>query len=103
MNVYSSESELSDTDLSDQYSSPSSSELSADEEESAVSCDSMAVQVTATEPGPAAGERQDKKKERVPGVVYLSRVPPYMKAHKLKHLLCPYGKVGRIYLQPEGI
>lgn len=39
---------------------------------------------------------------RVPGIVYLSRVPPFMKPHKVKNLLSRYGSVGRIYLKPEG-
>ena len=40
--------------------------------------------------------------EIVPGIVYLSRVPPFMKPHKVKHLLSHYGSVGRVYLKPEG-
>ena len=35
------------------------------------------------------------------GVVYMSRVPPYMKAQKIRHLLSDYGEIGRIYLTPE--
>ncbi|EEB09325.1 U3 snoRNP-associated protein Esf2 [Schizosaccharomyces japonicus yFS275] len=35
------------------------------------------------------------------GVVYLSRIPPYMSPQKLRHLLSAYGKIGRIYLAPE--
>ncbi|KAH8895641.1 hypothetical protein GQ53DRAFT_743669 [Thozetella sp. PMI_491] len=35
------------------------------------------------------------------GVVYLSRIPPFMKPHKLRHLLEPYGKINRIFLSPE--
>lgn len=35
------------------------------------------------------------------GVIYLSRVPPFMKVHTLKHLLSPYGDIGRIFLTPE--
>ncbi len=38
------------------------------------------------------------KKSRV---VYLSRIPPFMKPHKLRSLLEPYGKVNRIFLSPE--
>lgn len=38
----------------------------------------------------------------LPGIVYLSRVPPFMKPHKVKNLLSRYGSVGRIYLKPEG-
>ncbi|KAJ3290893.1 RNA-binding ATPase activator esf2 [Borealophlyctis nickersoniae] len=35
------------------------------------------------------------------GVVYFSRIPPFMKPEKLRQLLTPYGKIGRIYLVPE--
>ena len=40
--------------------------------------------------------KQDKT-----GVVYLSRIPPYMKPDKVRHLLSKHGKIGRIYLTPE--
>lgn len=35
------------------------------------------------------------------GVVYLSRVPPFMKPMKLRSLLEPYGVINRIFLAPE--
>ena len=35
------------------------------------------------------------------GVVYLSRVPPFMKPTKLRSLLEPYGTINRIFLTPE--
>jgi ESF2/ABP1 family protein len=35
------------------------------------------------------------------GVVYLSRVPPFMKPTKLRSLLEPYGEINRIFLTPE--
>ncbi|TDZ54941.1 Pre-rRNA-processing protein ESF2 [Colletotrichum trifolii] len=35
------------------------------------------------------------------GVVYLSRIPPFMKPQKLRSLLEPYGRVNRIFLAPE--
>ena len=35
------------------------------------------------------------------GVIYLSRVPPFMKPTVLRSLLTPYGTVGRIFLTPE--
>ena len=44
-----------------------------------------------------------KKKELTPGVVYLSRIPPFMRPRKIRHLLSKYGTIGRIYLQPEGM
>ena len=36
------------------------------------------------------------------GIVYLSRVPPFMKPVKLRHLLSQHGEVLRIYLEAEG-
>ncbi len=41
--------------------------------------------------------RYDKR-----GVVYLSRVPPFMKPAKLRHLLELHGEVLRLYLAAEG-
>lgn len=35
------------------------------------------------------------------GVIYLSRVPPFMKPQKLRSLLEPYGQINRIFLAPE--
>jgi len=35
------------------------------------------------------------------GVVYLSRIPPFVKPLKLRQLLSPYGEVCRIYLTPD--
>jgi ESF2/ABP1 family protein len=37
------------------------------------------------------------------GVIYISRVPPFMKPHTLKNLLLPYATsgIGRIFLTPE--
>ncbi|KAL8408355.1 hypothetical protein RB594_006964 [Gaeumannomyces avenae] len=35
------------------------------------------------------------------GVVYLPRIPPFMKPAKLRSLLEPYGRMNRIFLSPE--
>ncbi|EPE10709.1 u3 snornp-associated protein esf2 [Ophiostoma piceae UAMH 11346] len=35
------------------------------------------------------------------GVVYISRIPPFMRPGKLRTLLEPYGKINRTYLTPE--
>ncbi|KAK9795207.1 hypothetical protein WJX73_010342 [Symbiochloris irregularis] len=42
---------------------------------------------------------QDAHRQR--GVIYINRIPPHMKPHKVRHLLSKYGKLGRIYLAPE--
>ena len=46
--------------------------------------------------------RGGQSSETVAGIIYLSRGPPFMKPHKVKHLLSRYGSVGRVYLKPEG-
>ncbi|KAL0636690.1 RNA-binding ATPase activator esf2 [Maublancomyces gigas] len=35
------------------------------------------------------------------GVIYLSRIPPFMKPMKVKQLLSRFGEIGRIFLSPE--
>lgn len=35
------------------------------------------------------------------GVVYLSRIPPFMKPQKLRSLLETYGKINRVFLAPQ--
>lgn len=35
------------------------------------------------------------------GIIYLSRIPPYMGKSKLRKLFSAYGDVDRIYLTPE--
>ena len=45
----------------------------------------------------------EKEKPSVrPGIIYLSRIPPYMKPLKVRQMFSEYGEVGRIFLQPEG-
>ncbi|RKP08844.1 hypothetical protein THASP1DRAFT_15081 [Thamnocephalis sphaerospora] len=42
-----------------------------------------------------------KKAHERSGLLYMSRVPPFMKPEKVRHLLSKYGEIGRIYLAPE--
>ena len=42
-----------------------------------------------------------QRKVRKTGVIYLSRVPPFMRPSTLKHLLSPYGTINRLFLTPE--
>ncbi|RYP16518.1 hypothetical protein DL765_005079 [Monosporascus sp. GIB2] len=42
-----------------------------------------------------------EKATRKSGLVYVSRIPPYMKPTKLRQLLAPYGTINRIFLSPE--
>ncbi|PNH01390.1 Pre-rRNA-processing protein esf-2 [Tetrabaena socialis] len=44
----------------------------------------------------AVNEASDKR-----GIIFVSRIPPHMKPHKLRQLLEPYGTLGRVYCSPE--
>lgn len=46
---------------------------------------------------PVATEAAIKKS----GIIYISRIPPFMKPHKLRSLLSNYGTINRIFLAPE--
>jgi len=50
---------------------------------------------------PEALEKFQAAREKT-GIVYLSRIPPFMKPVKLRHLLGKFGELGRVYLAPEG-
>merc|ERR1712189_10158 len=41
------------------------------------------------------------EKKSCEGIIYISKVPPFMKPGKLKHLMSQFGEVGRVFLQPE--
>ena len=41
--------------------------------------------------------------ERRKGVVYLSRIPPYMKPQKVRSLLEKHAEIGRVFLATEGV
>ncbi|XP_068744837.1 uncharacterized protein [Montipora capricornis] len=41
------------------------------------------------------------KKKHTPGIVYLSRLPPFMRPAKVRNIFSKHGEVGRIFLQPE--
>jgi len=49
---------------------------------------------------PAALAAFQKAQDRT-GLVYLSRIPPFMKPAKIRHLLSRFGEVGRVYLAAE--
>ena len=56
----------------------------------------------AKELAPKSVERAEKAAKRS-GVIYISRVPPFMKPHTLKHFLEPHAPkgIGRVFLTPE--
>ncbi|KAL8730713.1 MAG: hypothetical protein Q9166_003905 [cf. Caloplaca sp. 2 TL-2023] len=40
-------------------------------------------------------------RSRKPGVVYLSRIPPFMRPSTVRHLLSPFGSITKLFLTPE--
>jgi ESF2/ABP1 family protein len=44
---------------------------------------------------------KSQKAAKKTGVIYISRIPPFMKPATLKHYLTPYGTIGRVFLTPE--
>ncbi|KAL8779257.1 MAG: hypothetical protein Q9213_007029 [Squamulea squamosa] len=36
-----------------------------------------------------------------PGVIYLSRIPPFMRPSTVRHLLSPFGSITKLFLTPE--
>ncbi|KAG4305620.1 hypothetical protein PORY_001176 [Pneumocystis oryctolagi] len=42
-----------------------------------------------------------EKSKETPGIVYISKIPPFMKPETIRHLLSPYGEIKRIFLAPE--
>lgn len=51
-------------------------------------------------PGLKLSNAHQRKKKKT-GVLYISRIPPFMKPSTLRHLLTPYGTLLRIFLTPE--
>lgn len=45
--------------------------------------------------------KQFEERAKKRGVVYLSRIPPFMNPQKLRRILEQFGEIGRIYLTPE--
>uniref|UniRef100_A0A224YST5 ESF2/ABP1 family protein n=1 Tax=Rhipicephalus zambeziensis TaxID=60191 RepID=A0A224YST5_9ACAR len=68
---------------------------SSDDASSQVSCSASANAEALTQ------KVKTKKKKKVPGVVYLSYIPPKMNVKTVRSMLSKYGELGRIFLQPE--
>ena len=51
----------------------------------------------------AALEEGENSETLKPGIIYFSRLPPFMKPAKVRYLFAQYGEIGRLFLQPEGI
>ena len=38
---------------------------------------------------------------RCSGIIYFSKLPPFMKPAKLRHLMGQYGTIGKLFMKPE--
>jgi ESF2/ABP1 family protein len=45
--------------------------------------------------------KSKKRKTLIPGIVYISRLPPGMTPQKVKYLMAQWGDVGKIYAQKK--
>ncbi|KAL3231380.1 Pre-rRNA-processing protein ESF2 [Nakaseomyces bracarensis] len=45
--------------------------------------------------------KADKKSKHKTGVIYLSRIPPYMKPAKMRQILSKFGEIDRLFLKRE--
>ena len=49
-----------------------------------------------------ADDKAEIDRNLKPGIIYFSRLPPFMKPAKVRYLFAQYGEIGRLFLQPEG-
>lgn len=59
---------------------------------------------TVTKPKPVITSTQiaaKAKAKKKSGVIYLSRIPPFMKPQTLRTYLSPHGEIGKLFLTPE--
>lgn len=90
-------------DQSDFSSPEEESEISEEDNDSEIEEeDEDEEQETSSDVAIEESTHKKEKPDSTPGIIYLSRIPPFMKPHKVKQLLSHYGSVGRIYLQLEG-
>lgn len=88
------EAEEVDHNLADDY--PKSSQLAHLEQLAANLPSELKLSAKLLKPLPLSAPKKDKS-----GVIYLSRVPPFMKPAVLRSLLTPYGALGKVFLTPE--
>lgn len=104
------ESDASDNDefedAAEQFSGKDEQEEDGKEEEDQATSKPRRLRKSASLPGvskPLAKKNlvATDKAIKKSGVVYLSRVPPFMIPNKIRSLLEPYGAINRIFLEPE--
>ncbi len=56
---------------------------------------------TTNKPSKSKSNTTTANRPRKPGVVYLSRIPPFMRPSTVRHLLSPFGSITKLFLTPE--
>ncbi|KAL8844762.1 MAG: hypothetical protein Q9176_000862 [Flavoplaca citrina] len=56
---------------------------------------------TTHKPSKSKSNTTTAARPRKPGVVYLSRIPPFMRPSTVRHLLSPFGSITKLFLTPE--
>ncbi|CAN8004133.1 unnamed protein product, partial [Ixodes hexagonus] len=58
-------------------------------------------ETTLSDTATVSTRKRPKSKKKIPGVVYLSYIPPRMNVKTVRSMLSKFGELGRIFLQPE--
>ncbi|KAJ1666897.1 Activator of basal transcription 1 [Coemansia sp. RSA 1813] len=94
-----------DSDIEDYFVGDNYEEDSASEDDgSASNAKEAAATLTKKKNAKPLSEKEilkSRNKEAKSGVVYMSRIPPFMKAVKVRHMLKKYAEIGRIYFIQE--
>ncbi len=56
---------------------------------------------TTHKPSKSKSKKTTASRPSKPGVVYLSRIPPFMRPSTVRHLLSPFGSITKLFLTPE--
>lgn len=62
---------------------------------------STSATATASTRKPLALRPKKAKVGPSPGIVYISRIPPGMTPHKIKHLMSRWGETGKVFAQKD--
>uniref|UniRef100_A0A0K8R818 Activator of basal transcription 1 n=1 Tax=Ixodes ricinus TaxID=34613 RepID=A0A0K8R818_IXORI len=82
------------TDDADATEGPATCEIAAPGDQNKDETASLATTNVST-------SKRPKPKKKIPGVVYLSYIPPKMNVKTVRSMLSKFGELGRIFLQPE--
>ena len=80
---------------------PAPAKDEGDEGEGAEESSKLITHPSALKPLTPAQLALSKEATRKTGVVYLSRIPPFMKPQKVRDLLSRFGAINRVFLAPE--